>query len=202
MQVLKGLEYSDQAGLNIKLKEEASHRWISILNGGVGLSPLLYDASAFAMRIAGKWQSMETVRVNNTGCNPALQSTQHIDNRIFGNGYVDMLCDDYIDVGIQSSPIDESRTRDNFSLLANKSNSWHIGEGKDVKFNLTYEGDRLDYLTGYETNYFDDDIPSFIERNQMRTQAHRIGGQWALQVNRPTFFLFTLMQIGTMQCQT
>ena len=189
MQVLKGLEFSDQAGLNIKLKEEARHRWIAILNGGVGLSPLLYDASAFAMRIAGKWQNVETVRVNNTGWNPASQSTQHIYNDIFGNGYVDKLWDDYINIGISSSPIDESRTRDNFSILANTSNSWHIGEGKDVKFNLTYEGDKLDYLTGYETNYFDDDIPSFIERNQMRTQAQCIGGQWALLVNRPTFFL-------------
>lgn len=189
MQVLKGLEFSQQAGLNIKLKEEARHRWIAILNGGVGLSPLLYDASAFAMRIAGKWQNMETVRVNNTGWNPATQSTQHIYNDIFGNGYVDELWSDYINVGISSSPIDESRTRDNFSILANTSNSWHIGEGKDVKYNLTYEGDRLDYLTGYETNYFNDEIPSFIERNQMRTQAQRIGSQWVLQVNRPTFFL-------------
>lgn len=189
MQVLKGLEFSQQAGLNIKLKEEARHRWIAILNGGVGLSPLLYDASAFAMRIAGKWQNMESIRVNNTGWNPATQSTQHIYNDIFGNGYVDELWSNYINVGISSSPIDESRTRDNFSILANTSNSWHIGEGKDVKYNLTYEGDRLDYLTGYETNYFDDDIPSFIERNQMRTQAQRIDGQWALQVNRPTLFL-------------
>ena len=189
MQVLKGLEFSQQAGLNIKLKEEARHRWIAILNGGVGLSPLLYDASAFAMRIAGKWQNMESIRVNNTGWNPASQSTQHIDNDIFGNGYVDKLWDDYINIGISSSPIDESRTRDNFSILANTSNSWHIGESKDMKFNLTYEGDRLDYLTGYETDYFDDDIPSFIERNSMRTQAHRLNGQWALQVNRPTIFL-------------
>ncbi len=189
MQVLKGIEFSRQAGLNIKLKEEARHRWIAILNGGVGLSPLLYDASAFAMRIAGKWQNMETVRVNNTGWNPASQSTQHIDNDIFGNGYVDELWGDYINIGISSSPIDESRTRDNFSILANTSNSWHIGESKDVKFNLTYEGDRLDYLTGYETDYFDDEIPSFIERNSMRTQAHRLNGQWALQVNRPTIFL-------------
>ena len=189
MQVLKGLEFSRQAGLNIKLKEEARHRWIAILNGGVGLSPLLYDASAFAMRIAGKWQNMESIRVNNTGWNPASQSTQHIDNDIFGNGYVDKLWDDYINIGISSSPIDESRTRDNFSILANTSNSWHIGESKDMKFNLTYEGDRMDYLTGYETDYFDDDIPSFIERNSMRTQAHRLNGQWALQVNRPTIFL-------------
>ena len=189
MQVLKGLEFSRQAGLNIKLKEEARHRWIAILNGGVGLSPLLYDASAFAMRIAGKWQNMESIRVNNTGWNPASQSTQHIDNDIFGNGYVDKLWDDYINIGISSSPIDESRTRDNCSILANTSNSWHIGESKDMKFNLTYEGDRLDYLTGYETDYFDDEIPSFIERNSMRTQAHRLNGQWALQVNRPTIFL-------------
>ena len=189
MQVLKGLEFSDQAGLNIKLKEEVRHRWISILNGGVGLSPLLYDASAFAMRIAGKWQSMETVRVNNTGWNPASQSTQHIYNDIFGNGYVDELWSDYINVGISSSPIDESRTRDVFSILVNTSNSWHIGEGKDVKYNLTYEGERLDYLTGYETNYFDENIPSFIERNSMHTQAHRLNGQWALQINRPTIFL-------------
>ena len=189
MQVLKGLEYSQQAGLNIKLKEEARRRWIAILNGGVGLSPLLYDASAFAMRIDGKWQSMESIRINNTGWNPASQSTQHIYNDIFCNGYVDKLWDDYINIGISSSPIDESRTRDNFSFIANTSNSWHIGESKDMKFNLTYEGDRLDYLTGYETDYFNDEIPSFKERNSMRTQAHRLNGQWALQVNRPTIFL-------------
>ena len=189
MQVLKGLEFSQQAGLNIKLKEEARHRWIAILNGGIGLSPLLYDASAFAMRIAGKWQNIESVRVNNTGWNPASQSQLQIGNDIFGNGYTDEPWSDYINVGISSSPIDESRTRDNFSILANTSNSWHIGDGKDMKFNLTYEGDRLDYLTGYETNYFDEEIPSFIERNSMRTQAHRLNGQWALQVNRSDIFL-------------
>lgn len=197
MQVLKGIEFSQQAGLNIKLKEEARHKWIAILNGGVGASPLLYDASAFAMRIAGKWQNMESVRVNNTGWNPASQSTQHIDNHIFGNGYVDMPWSDYINVGMQSSPIDESRTRGNLSVFANTSNSWHVGEGKDMKLNLTYEGDRLDYLTGYETNYFDDDIPSFIERNAMHTQAHRLNGQWTSQMNRPDIFLKNNLYVDT-----
>ena len=47
----------------------------------------------------------------------------------------------------------------------------------------------MDYLTGYKTDYFNDEIPSFIEPNSMRTQAHRLNGQWALQVNRPTIFL-------------
>ena len=31
-----------------------------ILNGGMGAEPLLYDASPFTMRIAKKWQNMET----------------------------------------------------------------------------------------------------------------------------------------------
>ena len=189
VQVLKGLEFSRQAGLNIKLKEEARRQWIAILHGGVGMSPLLYDASAFAMRIAGKWQSMEAVRVNRTGWNPASQSRRQIEHRIFGNGYVDQLWDDHITVGQSSSPIDEQRTRDNFSMLAHTSNSWHTGESRDMKFNLTYEGDRLDHRTAYETNYFDEKIPSFIERKTMRTQAHRLGGHWALQVNRPAWFL-------------
>lgn len=189
MQVLKGLEFSQQAGLNIRLKEEARHKWIAILNGGIGASPLLYDASAFAMRIAGKWQNMETVRVNDTGWNPASQSQRLADTDIFGSRYVDSPWEDYINVGSVSSPVDENRIRDNFSILANTSNSWHIGNGKDVKFNLTYEGDRLDYLTGYETYYFDDAIPSFVESNAMRTQTHRLDGQLALQVNRPDVFL-------------
>lgn len=189
IQVLRGLEFSQQAGLNIKLREEARHKWVGILNGGTGFSPLLYDASVFAMRIAGNWQNMETVRVNNTGWNPASQSQRHTEDRIFSAGYTDNLWEDYISVGQAFSPIDERRTRDNLSVLANTSNSWRVGDGKDIKFNLTYESDRLDYVTGYETNYFDENIASFTERNKMRTQAYRLGSQWAYQLNRPTLFL-------------
>lgn len=141
---------------------------MGILNGGTGFSPLLYDASVFAMRIAGNWQNMETVRVNNTGWNPASQSQRHTEDRIFSAGYTDNLWEDYISVGQAFSPIDERRTRDNLSVLANTSNSWRVGDGKDIKFNLTYESDRLDYVTGYETNYFDENIASFTERNKMR----------------------------------
>lgn len=96
IQVLKGLEFSQQAGLNIKLKEEARHKWITLLNGGVGVSPLLYDASLFAMRVAGKRQNMESVRVNDTGWNPASQSRLQMGDDLFG-GYVDVLWDDYIE---------------------------------------------------------------------------------------------------------
>ena len=47
VKVLEGLEFSQQAGLNIKLKEAARARWIGILNGGMGAEPLLYDAKRY-----------------------------------------------------------------------------------------------------------------------------------------------------------
>lgn len=83
VQVLQGVEFSPQAGLNVTLKKEARSKWISILNGGIGMPSLLYDASAFAMRIAGKRQNMATVRANNTGWNPASQSRIHTEDAMF-----------------------------------------------------------------------------------------------------------------------
>ena len=194
---MKGLEFSQQAGLNIKLREQARHRWIAILDGGIGLSPILYNASAFAMRISGKWQNMETIRVNNTGWNPQLQSQKHTVSNLFSNDYTDKLWPDYINLGITSVPLAENRTRDNFSVLANSSNSWHLDKGKDVRFNINYESDRLDYQSGYETNYLD-------ERTFWK--ALRIGLTGMVQLSltpqqciSPTIFISTLIGKGSRQ---
>lgn len=189
LQVLKGIDFSQQAGLNLRLKEEAKHKWVGILNGSAGASPFIYDASVFAMRISGKLQNMETVRVNNTGWNPASQSKYHLKNNIIGNGYNDNIWPEYISVGKYSSPLNECRNRDNFSVLANTTNSWYLGKGYDMSFNVTYEGDRLYYSTGYVTNYFDSSIQPFEEQNTMRTQRHQVSGQWMLQVNRQKLYV-------------
>lgn len=189
VQALQGIEFSPQAGLNVTLKKEARSQWISILNGGIGMPSPLYDASAFAMRIAGKRQNMATVRANNTGWNPASQSRIHTEDAMFDGRREDDMWEDYIVVKQLSSPIDERRTRDNFSTLANTSDSWHVADGKDVKFNLTYEYDRLDGFAWNETDYFDELISTFTECNAMQTCTHRIGSGWTLQVNRPTLFL-------------
>lgn len=189
IRVLKGIEFSQQAGLNIKLREDARQRWIAILDGSIGATPFLYDASAFAMRIAGKWQSMETVKIDNTGWNPETQSIRHTDEQIFTSDYVDNLWDNYISLSRNTTSIDEQRTRDNFSTLVNTSNSWRLGEGKDMKFNLTYKSDRLDYQTGCETNYLDTNIPSYVERNVMRTQEHELNVQGGILSNLANSYL-------------
>ena len=189
VKVLEGLESSQQAGLNIKLKEAARARWIGILNGGMGAEPLLYDASVFAMRIARKWQNMETLRLNDTGWNPNSQSQRHTDNTLPGSVYNDNSWPDYIAIGITSAPLDELRTRDNLSFLAQSSNSRHVADGLDVKLNATYQADRLDFTNSCTTRYFDKNIPSFLEQNSMRSHEHQLNGEWSLQLNRRNNYL-------------
>ena len=189
VKVLEGLEFSQQAGLNIKLKEAARARWIGILNGGMGAEPLLYDASLFAMRIAKKWQNMETLRLNDTGWNPSSQSQRHTDNTLPSSVYNDNPWPDYIAIGITSAPLDELRTRDNLSFLAQSSNSRHVADGLDVKLNATYQADRLDFTNSCTTRYFDKNIPSFLEQNTMHSQEHQLNGEWSLQLNRRNNYL-------------
>ena len=189
MKVLQGLEFSQQAGLNLKLKEAARAHWIGILNGGMGAKPLLYDASVFAMRIAKKWQNMETLRLNDPGWNPSSQSQRHTDNTLPGSGYYDNPWPDYIAIGTTSAPLDELRTRDNLSFLAQSSNARHVADGVDVKLNATYQADRLYFTNSCTTRYFDKNIPSFIEQNTMRSHEHQLNGEWSLQLNRRNNYL-------------
>ncbi len=189
VKVLEGLELSQQAGLNIKLKEAARARWIGILNGGMGAEPLLYDASLFAMRIARKWQNMETLRLNDTGWNPSSQSQRHTDYALLNSGYNDNPWPDYIAIGTTSAPLDELRTRNNLSFLAQSSNARHVADGFDVKLNATYQADRLDFANTCTTRYFDKNIPSFLEQNTMRSHEHQLNGEWSLQQNRRNNYL-------------
>ena len=189
VKVLEGLEFSQQAGLNIKLKEAARARWIGILNGGMGAEPLLYDASVFAMRIAKKWQNMETLRLNDTGWNPNSQSQRHTDYTLLGSGYNDNPWPDYIAIGTTSAPLDELRTRNNLSFLAQSSNARHVADGFDINLNATYQADRLDFTNSCTTRYFDKNIPSFLEQNTMRSHKHQLNGEWSLQLNRRNNYL-------------
>lgn len=189
VKALEGLEFSQQAGLNIKLREEARHRWIGLLDGGLGGSPFAYNASAFGMRIAGKWQSMETVRANNSGWNPMSQSQQFTLDRIFSGPYISDLWDDNITAGQPSYPLEESRTRDNSSFLVNASNAWSVGKEKTLRFNFTCLSDKLDYRNGYETDYLDETLPSYSETNTMDYRKQGINGTLNYTKNGKTTFL-------------
>ncbi|GHT69367.1 TonB-dependent receptor [Bacteroidia bacterium] len=190
IQALQGIDYSEQAGLNLRLKESAKLRWTGIVNGGTGFSPLLYDASLFAMRIAGKRQCMETARINNTGWNPASQSARHTTDNLFGTTtLMQNQLPDYITVGEYATPTEERRIRFNQSCLFNTTNSITLKNDYDIKANITYESDNLDFTRSSYTGYFDNSLSPLTETEYLRTRAHTFSGQFALQSNKPSMYL-------------
>lgn len=187
IKALEDIEFSDQAGINLKLKEDARLRWVGQATAGTGFSPMLYDGQLFMMRIAKRHQNMITLRSNNTGWNPATQIIEHSDGPMF-NIEPQPLWRNLISADLISSPLPERRTRDNFSALANIITAWHSGQTANT-LRLNYVEDRLDYYTSKLTHYFDPAIPDFAQCDNLRTRTHDADALWKAEINSTDYFL-------------
>lgn len=188
VKALDGIEFPEEAGINLKLKEDARSRWVGVGEVAAGAAPLLLDGSLFTMRIAPKTQSMFTLKADNTGWNPATQIREHTYDDMFSNGYAESLWGEYISADAVNAPLSEKRTRDNLSWLANAITAWRVAD-TSMRLKLNYMGDRLDYTSGITTDYFSQSIPDFIQRNDLRTQSHELSAQLNAEVNKREYFL-------------
>lgn len=188
VKALEGIEFPEEAGINIKLNDGAKGKWVGVAKAGSGAQPWLYDGSLYAMRIAPKVNNILTLRGGNTGWNPAEQMTEHDFSDMSFTGYSESLWPEYIAADIINAPLNEKRTRDNLSWLANSITAWTRGDAS-MRFKLNYVGDRLDYNSGLRTDYFSQSIPEFIQDNSLRTQSHDVSAQFNMQINKRGYFL-------------
>lgn len=195
VKALEGIEFPEEAGINLKLREDARSRWVGVAKGGAGFEPLLYDASLYAMRIAPKVQNIITLRGGNTGWNPDAQIMEHDFSDMFPADYSDALWPEYISADIVYPPLTEKRTRDNQSWIANAITAWKRGDNS-MRLKLNYVGDRLDYNSGLNTNYFSQTIPDFVQNSDLRTQTHDVSAQFNSEINKPGYFLKEKLTVG------
>lgn len=188
VKALEDIEFSDQAGINLKLKEDARSRWVGVANAGSGFSPLLYSGSVFAMRLARKLQNIFTLKADNTGWNPVNEITDRSYEPMFSSTYKETLWNDYITADHTTSPLAESRTRDSSSWLASAITSWGSGDVAN-RLKINYMSDRLDYHTSETTDYMSAEIPSFIQNEVMRTHCHSFAVDLKTEINRKGYFL-------------
>ena len=65
--VMKGMQFSNDAAINVILKEEAASKWSGSVKGGLGLTSLLANADVNAINIGNKMQSTVLFKADNTG---------------------------------------------------------------------------------------------------------------------------------------
>ncbi|WP_290380646.1 carboxypeptidase-like regulatory domain-containing protein [uncultured Duncaniella sp.] len=188
VKALEGIEFPEEAGINLKLKEDARSRWVGVAQATAGVQPLLYNGSLYTMRIGPKTQNIITLKADNTGWNPANEIQEHDFDDMFSSDYISNLWPEYISADIVNAPLTEKRTRDNLSWLANAITAWKKGD-TSMRLNLNYMGDRLGYNSGVTTDYFSNQIPQFVQNNSQRTQTHDLSAQFYSQTNKRGYFL-------------
>lgn len=188
VKALEGIEFPEEAGINLKLKDNARSRWTGVARAGVGFMPFLFDASLYTMRIAPRIQNIITLKADNTGWNPANEIQEHDFDDMFSPGYVPTLWPEYISADMVDAPLSEKRTRDNLSWIADAITAWKSGD-TSMRLKLDYMGDRLDYRSGVTTDYFSQQIPQFVQNDAQRTQAHDLSAQFYSQTNKRGYYL-------------
>lgn len=188
IKALEGLEFPEEAGINLKLKEDARSRWVGYAEAATGFAPLLYRASAFAMRIAPKIQNLLTLKADNSGWDPETQIIDHDTDWLSTESYSENIWPDYISADIIGSPLPGRRTRDNDSWLANTITSWKKGDTA-LRLKLNYAGDFLKYRTQSYTDYLSQSIAPFLQKNVMSTRSHDLEAQLRAETNRRDYYL-------------
>ncbi len=187
VKALEGIEFPEEAGINLKLKEDARSRWVGVAKGAVGVQPLLFDGSLFTMRMAPRVQNMLTVKADNTGWNPADEIQDHDLDLMFSSDYTPSLWPEYISADMTDAPLSERRTRDNLSWLADAITSWKTGD-TSMRLRLDYTGDRLDYGSGVVTDYLTPQIPTFAQHDSQRTRCHDVSAQLYSETNKRGYY--------------
>ncbi len=188
VKALEGIEFPEEAGINLKLKEDARSRWVGVAQAAAGVQPFLCDGSLFTMRMASGIQNMFTLKGDNTGWNPANEIRDHEFEDMFSSDYSLSIWPEYISADIINTPLSEKRTRDNLSWLVNAILAWKTGDNS-MRLKVNYMADQLNYKSGEVTDYFSTQIPTFVQNNSQRTQSHDISIQFNNEINKSGYYL-------------
>lgn len=188
VKALEGIEFPEEAGINLKLKEDARSRWVGVTQASAGMQPMVGSGSIFGMRMSSALQNMITLKADNTGWNPSNEIREHDFDDMFASGYSANIWPEYISADLASTPLSEKRTRDNLSWLANGITAWKAGD-TSMRLILNYAGDRLDYNYGLITDYLNAQIPALVQNNSQRTQSHDMSAQFYSETNTRNYYL-------------
>ena len=189
MQVLQGLSFSDQAALNLKMKDKSKATLLvhGSLAGGYSEQPegLLWQGDIFTMMVTGKYQMITTFKGNKSGQN---MSDQLVD---FTADRKNEALDGYVFLSTPATPnLQRSRSYFNRSWMVSSSHLLKTAKGGEVRAQIDYDNDRISAQDASATTYFleSGDKVIFEDRNSL---SHRdaITGKFVYEANEKSYFL-------------
>ena len=193
MQVLSGLSFSDQAAINLKLKDKAKATWL--LNGHIGggwsnqPKEGLWNGEAFLMAVMANYQTITTVKSNNTGMD---LRNQVIDFLSGGRG---TNLGDYFSVQLPSTPnLSRDRTTFNRSWMLSSSHLWKVKKG-EMKAQIDYYNHRATASSASTSTYYLDNGEKMIRESREGTEhGKQLTGKFIIEANEKTHYLNNTLQ--------
>jgi hypothetical protein len=188
MQVLSGISFSDQAAINLKMKNKAKATFLvhGSLAGGWSQQPkgALWQGDIFTMMVTGKYQMITTVKGNNTGLNLSEQLTD------FTYDQSDESLDGYISLSTPSTPnLQKNRSYFNRSWMVSSSHLLNMGKG-EFKAQLNYSHDRVTAQGMSTTTYFlESGDKVILEDKNSLSRRNAVTGNFSYEMNEKNYFL-------------
>ena len=173
IKALDSIWISDQAAINLKLKEGAKGVLTIMAQLGIGASPLLWNNELTAMYFTKKRQHIATYKTNNSG----NDLTREL--RSFGTSS-DLSFEQFTNMQIPSPPnINKNRYLFNNSHAVTSNNLFSVGKDKELNFNIIYYNDYEKRQSEARSSYFipgsgllviDEDIHSAVNTDLLETE--------------------------------
>jgi len=153
--VMKGIQYSDMAAINVILKESGDGGWSGTLKAGAGIDPGLYNVDINALKLGSSMVNNLSLKADNTGLDLG-------DAGGWGGG--GNLLPQFLNVSPSMAPLADRRVRFNNSLQGALGTTFLMGGDYSLNLQLSYAGDRIRASSFDETTYFLDQGESVIDQ--------------------------------------
>ena len=151
IRVLEDFTYTDEAAVNIRMKEGAKSHWVTSFNGGAGISSHtgLWKFEGFGLRLKSDFQTMLTYKTNNTGQDISKETTS-----LFNFDDLESRSD-YVQLSPPTTPnLAESRTLFNRSHAVTLNTLKRFNESSQMNVQMIYNNNRENAEGERHTEYF------------------------------------------------
>jgi GLPGLI family protein len=192
---LRGKTFTEQAAVNLVLKDEAKQRWLGTFDLGAGIAPFLWNNRVMGMAFGKNNQRLSMYKNDNTGENLQQEIAPSIGNLIQSAERNSLL--GAIDkpllypVSYANPPVAEKRYRFNNDHLIATNHLRRIAENTVLKYDVSYLHDKKEYNSRTLWNYIytPDSLLSFNEYVIQKAKQEEVEAGLTFESNSNTFFL-------------
>ncbi len=191
VKMLRGLDFSEQAALNIVLRDDAKNVWQGVVDLGAGSSlrknaDFLCDSRLNSMLFSRRLQTFSLYKFNNSGAE--LKEGVNL-RKFFGYGMPE--ASEFVENISQDVPdLNSSRTRMNQTHMVATNWLFKTGKDADLRFQLSGVFDETNVEEEIVTEYSDIASDNRVaEYSHAKTHKNYAGGELLYRVNSDKLFL-------------